>query len=180
MSQATAHRLVIEKMAKRHIEAVRAIDRLCYSAPWSAATWRYELSETTRHHVVARVDDMIVGHAGLLFVLDEVHVTTVAVHPDRQGTGIATRLVSDLLAVALGFGSVSATLEVRATARRTQRLYARFGFQPAGMRRRYYTNPVDDALVMWLHDLQSDEVGRRLSAVQEGFDHTTGPGEARP
>ncbi len=180
MNQTTAHGLVVEKMARRHIEAVRAIDRLCYSAPWSAATWRNELSESTRHHVVAAAGDLIVGHAGLLFVLEEVHVTTVAVHPDHQGTGIATRLVSDLLAVAIGAGSESATLEVRATARRTQRLYARFGFQPAGMRRRYYTNPVDDALVMWLHELQGDEVGRRLSEVREELVRTAGPGEARP
>jgi len=166
MTQITVSKLVIEKMAHRHIDSIRAIDRVCYSSPWSASTWRNELSESTRHHIVGRINDTIVGHAGLLFVLEEVHVTTVAVQPDHQGVGIATRLVSELLDVAVGAGSEAATLEVRASARRTQGLYARFGFQPAGVRRRYYTDPVDDAVVMWLHELQSDELGLRLATVR--------------
>ena len=76
---------VLEVMAGRHIDAVRGIDDLCYSRPWSAATWRNEVGERTRHHLVARDRDTVVGHAGILFVLDEVHITTVAVHPDRRG-----------------------------------------------------------------------------------------------
>jgi len=177
MTQITASRLVIEKMANRHIDSIRAIDRLCYSSPWSAATWRNELSEATRHHVVGRIDDTIVGHAGLLFVLEEVHVTTVAVHPDHQRARIATRLVSALLDVAVGAGSEAATLEVRASARRAQRLYARFGFRPAGVRRSYYTHPVDDAVVMWLHELQSNEVGVRLATVRAELTATPSTGE---
>lgn len=178
MTATALNDLVIEKMVIRHIDSIRAIDKLCYSSPWSAATWRRELSESTRHHLVARVDETVVGHAGLLFVLDEVHVTTVAVHPDRQGAGIATRLVCELLKAAVDSGSTSATLEVRALERRTQRLYARFGFLPAGTRRRYYSDPEDDALVMWLSDLQNVDVSRRLSMVQAELALTSPIGEA--
>ncbi len=161
---------VIEPMAARHIDIVRAIDARCYSSPWGSATWRNELSENTRWHVVARLGDEVIGHAGLLIALDEVHVTTVAVHPDHQGAGHATRMVLHLLDHARAIGGGSATLEVRAQARRTQRLYARFGFTPAGVRQRYYTNPSDDAIIMWLHELQSPEVGERLEAVRRDLE----------
>ena len=83
-------------MAGRHLEQVRAIDELVYPNPWSAGTWRRELSADDRLHVIAHCADVVAGHAGLLFVLEEVHVTTVAVHPDRQGEGIGTRLLEEL------------------------------------------------------------------------------------
>lgn len=156
----------IEPMTARHIDVVRAIDARCYSSPWGVATWRNELSESTRIHVVARRGEEIIGHAGLLVVLDEIHVTTVAVHPDHQGEGFATRMVIHLLEHARKLGGATATLEVRSQARRTQRLYARFGFQPAGVRRNYYSAPVDDAIIMWLHDLQGPDTGERLGLIR--------------
>lgn len=159
----------IVEMAGRHIPAVRAIDERAYPNPWSAATWRRELTDDTRHHVVA-IDESsrpatVVGHAGLLFVLDEVHVTTVAVHPDAEGRGIATRMLLVLLAEARARGAAAATLEVRASHRRTQRLYGRFGFHPVGVRRGYYSAPSDDAIVMWLDELGSEAITERLVSI---------------
>lgn len=151
-------------MAPRDVEAVRAIDVAVYANPWSVSTWRKELSGADRRHLVAIDGHEVVGHAGLLFVLDEAHVTTVAVRPDREGEGIATRLLADLLDDARRHGSTAATLEVRAADRRPQRLYGRFGFQPAGVRRGYYTNPDDDGIVMWLPDLQSEAAGARIAS----------------
>jgi [ribosomal protein S18]-alanine N-acetyltransferase len=145
--------LRIDPMAGRHINAVCDIDRSAYPNPWSATTWRRELAASDRLHLVAIDDDLLVGHAGLLFVLDEAHVTTVAVDPARQGEGIASRLLVALLSEARDHGSTAATLEVRAAHLRPQRLYGRFGFRPVGVRRAYYSAPVDDAVVMWLHDL---------------------------
>ena len=85
--------VVIEPMAGRHIEAVMAIDRRCYSQPWSAATWRDELAADNRTHLVARVDDRVVAHAGSLLIVDELHITTVATDPDAEGRGHGTRLL---------------------------------------------------------------------------------------
>ena len=161
--------LVIEPMRGRHVTAVEAVDAQCYSRPWSNATWRRELAGTDRLHLVGRVGDTVVGHAGLLWVMDEVHITTVAVHPDREGEGIGTRLVVALLESAGADGARSATLEVRAADRRTQRLYGRLGFQPAGIRADYYSSPTDDAVVMWLHELGSAPVVERLAAVRAIF-----------
>jgi ribosomal-protein-alanine N-acetyltransferase len=157
-------------MRPRDIEPVRAIDEVAYPNPWSTATWRKELAAADRLHLVAidsgAVDgDAVVGHAGLLFVLDEVHVTTVASADGREGEGIATALLVQLLTAARDHGATSATLEVRSADQRPQRLYSRFGFRPAGVRRDYYHDPADDGIVMWLHDLDGRVVADRLAEL---------------
>jgi ribosomal-protein-alanine N-acetyltransferase len=98
-------------------------------------------------------------------VLDEAHVTTVAVKSEQEGRGIASTLLVQLLAAARRHGSLSSTLEVRAADRRPQRLYSRFGFQPGGVRPGYYSAPTDDAIIMWLHDLDSDDIRDRIDRV---------------
>ncbi|MDW3220797.1 MAG: ribosomal protein S18-alanine N-acetyltransferase [Acidimicrobiales bacterium] len=157
--------LRIEPMRARHIDAVRAVDEAVYPNPWSVDTWRKELGGADRHHLVVIDDDRLVAHAGLLFVLDEAHVTTVAVLPDRQSEGIATALLLALLTEARRHGSAAATLEVRAADERPQQLYARFGFRPVGARKGYYSDPDDDGIVMWLTDLQSDETASRFAGL---------------
>ena len=170
--------LRFEPMKPRDIDAVRAIDEVAYPNPWSVATWRKELAAADRLHLVALDHDEVVGHAGLLFVLDEVHVTTVATAATREGEGIATALLVRLLDAARQHGAGSATLEVRASDTRPQRLYGRFGFRPAGVRRGYYKDPADDGLVMWLHDLTSDEVAARLAELVPPAERTaTATGE---
>lgn len=163
-------------MAGRDIDAVRAIDEVAYPNPWSVATWRKELAAADRFHLVAVDGERVVGHAGLLFVLDEAHVTTVATAADREGEGIATALLVRLLEAAREHGAASATLEVRAADRRPQRLYGRFGFRPAGVRRNYYHDPTDDGIVMWLHDLAGDDTTTRLRELAIA-PRTTAPGE---
>ena len=158
--------LAVRRMRYPDIEAVGLIDAGAYSRPWSAATWRRELGDSQRHHLVAMVDGAIIGHAGVLFVAEEAHVTTVAVMPDQQGRGVATLLVLDLLDETRSRGVDSATLEVRATDRRAQRIYSRIGFAPAGIRRRYYSEPIDDAVIMWLSDLSSARVAQRHEPIR--------------
>jgi len=166
--------LLLAPMAPRDIEAVRAIDEDAYPNPWSVVTWRKELATADRLHLVAVDGDAVVGHAGLLFVLEEVHVTTVATAAGREGEGIATALLVQLLTAAREHGSRAATLEVRAADQRPQRLYGRFGFRPAGMRRNYYQDPPDDGIVMWLHDLDGDAVADRLAELTALSEPTAG------
>ena len=161
--------LAVRRMRHPDIDAVRDIDKIVYSRPWSTATWRHELGDTRRHHLVATRADEIVGHAGVLFVADEAHVTTVAVTPPDQGRGVATLLVLDLLDETVTRGVESATLEVRAADRRTQRIYSRIGFAPAGIRKRYYSDPVDDAVIMWLSELGSARLAERLEPIRSAI-----------
>lgn len=144
--------LVLRRMKHHDIDSVLVIDEVAYSRPWSAQTWRHELADPQRHHLVATQDAEVIGHAGMLIVVDQAHLTTVAVAPASQGAGVATALVLELLDEARALGIAEATLEVRASDRRAQRMYSRIGFAPAGIRRRYYTDPVDDAIVMWRSD----------------------------
>ncbi len=153
-------------MTSSHVDSVMAIDSRVYARPWSRSMWIKEIEDAGRPHLVALDGSEVVGHAGSMYALDEVHLTTVAVLPERQGEGIASDLVLALLDQAVRAGSSAATLEVRAADRRTQRLYSRFGFAPAGVRRGYYTTPSDDGIIMWLADLQSPELARRLDEIR--------------
>lgn len=157
--------IAIEPMAPRHIDAVVALDERRYSRPWSANQWRTELDADDRTHLIARADRVLIGHAGSLRLLDELHITTVAVDAEHTGQGHATRLCIELLRRGIESGATAATLEVRAQAHRTQRLYARLGFAPAGIRARYYDRPTDDAVIMWLHDLDQPAALERLDRV---------------
>jgi len=158
--------LAVRRMRIEDVEAVRAIDDEVYSRPWSVSIWRQELSDPQRHHLVATVAGAVVGQTGALFATDEVHVTTVAVDPGHQGRGVGTLLVLDLLDEASARGFEAVTLEVRSADRRAQRIYTRLGFAPAGLRRRYYSDPVDDAIVMWLTDLTGQNLSDRLDPIR--------------
>ncbi|MEO0495345.1 MAG: ribosomal protein S18-alanine N-acetyltransferase [Actinomycetota bacterium] len=163
----------IEPMAGRHIEAVMAIDGVSHSRQWSAAAWRKELAGADRNHLVVVDDRTVVAHAGTLQLLDELHVTNVATHPEHRGRGHATRLLVDLLRAGAAAGATAATLEVRAADRATHRVYARLGFAPAGIRPGYYSAPTDDALIMWLDDLRSPASQARINEVAAAA--ATGP-----
>lgn len=173
MGQAVTPTIEIVAMAPRDIPAVVALDEQVYPNPWSVATWRKELAAPDRFHLVAFTEDgagpSVVGHAGLLFMLDEAHVTTVAVHPDHGGRGLGSRLLLRLLDEATLEQAAAATLEVRAADRRTQRIYGRFGFRPAGIRSGYYSKPTDDAVVMWLHELCAEPAQLRLDELREAL-----------
>jgi ribosomal-protein-alanine N-acetyltransferase len=101
-----------------------------------------------------------------MFVVDEAHVTTLSVHPDHQGERIGTRLLAVLVREALDRETKALTLEVRATNEPAKALYARFGFAPAGIRRNYYAEVGEDALIMWAHDIDGAAYAERLTAIE--------------
>lgn len=150
----TANRtLTVRQLRRRDLDAAMAIERVSYPKPWSEATFRSELDRVRggdREYLAATIGRQLVGYAGLLFTLDDAHVTNVAVHPDHRRRGIARRLLAELGWIAHRHGSTAMTLEVRVTNAAAQALYEEFGFEVAGTRPRYYEN-TDDALVMWRH-----------------------------
>jgi len=164
--------IAIELMEAGHVDAVMRIDAQVYSTPWSLALWDRELSDPDRVHLVAIAGGAVVGHGGIMHVLDEVHVSTVAVYPSSQGKGIASQLMVALLDSAVEAGARAATLEVRAANRVAQRLYSRFGFAPGGVRRGYYSQPTDDGIIMWLPDLESPEWRQRMDRLRTQFNHS--------
>jgi ribosomal-protein-alanine N-acetyltransferase len=107
-----------------------------------------------------------VAYGGLMFAVDEAHVTNIAVAPEVQRRGFARRMLLRLANVAVERGFTALTLEVRVSNTAAQAMYRQFGFAPAGIRQRYYEN-TEDALVMWVHDIDSPEYRARLNAIAE-------------
>ncbi|MBP91025.1 MAG: ribosomal-protein-alanine N-acetyltransferase [Acidimicrobiaceae bacterium] len=158
--------VVLRQMGEADVHAVTAIDEMVFVRPWSTGFLRDQVLGTdTRFHVVAEAGGEVVGHAGLAVVADEGHVTTVAVHPTAQGTGIGCLLLAELCRRSVSLDLVAMTLEVRASNVPARGLYARFGFAPSGVRPGYYSDNDEDALVMWVHDIDDPSFMERVEAA---------------
>jgi ribosomal-protein-alanine N-acetyltransferase len=190
--------VVVEPMRLEDIDAVLAIDRLSFPLPWSASSYRYELTQNSHSYffvalaspssAAARaswrarlatlfkgsaepeaVQRLVVGYAGFWYIVDEAHISTIAVHPAWRGQGVGEQLLTGLLERALDLHAVKSTLEVRVTNDRAQNLYRKYGFEEVGRRRRYYRDNGEDALLMTaeLHADYRDTL-RRLLAQPRG------------
>jgi ribosomal-protein-alanine N-acetyltransferase len=141
---------VLERMRWWHIEELLPIERQLFGEePWTARTFWSELGQLdTRHYLVALDEGMVVGYAGLCAYPDEAFVQTMAVAPRAQGEGLGAQLLQALLDEAARRRKTTVSLEVRADNDTAQRLYQRFGFRRAGVRRGYYQPSGTDAVVM--------------------------------
>ncbi|HAQ23213.1 MAG TPA: ribosomal-protein-alanine N-acetyltransferase [Acidimicrobiaceae bacterium] len=162
MITVVAAQVLIRAMSAADVPAVRALDALVQPSPWSEEFLREQLVDTaSRTLLVAEgPDGSQVGHAALVVLADEGHVTSIAVDPAHQRSGIGSRILAALCRDALARGLSALTLEVRASNSAAIGLYRQFGFAPAGVRPRYYVDPdglTEDALVLWIHDM-SDPV----------------------
>lgn len=161
-------------MRRRHLRSVLRIEAQVYPRPWSLALFMSELGlRNTRSYIVARVDGIVVGYAGLMLTGEDAHVTTIAVDPAWHRHKIGSRMLVNLAREAVGRGSRNLTLEVRVSNHGAQDLYRRFGFKPAGIRKNYYQETNEDALVMWCEDIDTPEYRRRLDELEAGIPGTT-------
>ena len=161
-----ASRLEVGRMRRRHLRGVMAIERQVYARPWSPNLFVAEMNEpSNRCYLVARADRIVVGYGGLICYGDEAHITNIAVDPQKHRLGVGTRLLHDLVAEAIVMGGHAVSLEVRVTNWGAQRLYGRFGFRPVGIRRNYYQELHEDALIMWTDDIRKKSYAARLAAI---------------
>jgi ribosomal-protein-alanine N-acetyltransferase len=167
---AAAAPVVVTPMRRRHLRQVLRIDHQVYPRPWSLGLYLGELATTDgRSYVIARQGPQVVGYAGLMVLAGDAHVTTVAVAPAHQRQGLATRLMLVMARDAVALGAARITLEVRASNQGAQRLYSRFGFAPAGVRKAYYVDNREDAVIMWAIDVDSDTYAERLARIEDGL-----------
>lgn len=158
--------LRIEPMRRRHLRGVLRVEAHNEHRPWSLGLFMSELRMgEARVYAVALVDQRVVGFAGELFSGDDAHVTTIAVHPDWRRRGIGARLLHVLADQAVRRGMTALTLEVRAGNEAAQALYRRFGFEAAGVRRNYYSDLGEDAVIMWASDIGSAAYAERLESI---------------
>ena len=170
----------VQPMRRRHLRSVLRIEQQVYPRPWSSSLFMSELAlQATRAYFVARVGRDLVGYAGLMMTLDEAHVTTIAVDPKRHRNKIGTRLLLVLVREALARGATAITLEVRMSNVGAQDLYRRFGFAPVGVRKNYYQEVNEDALVMWADDVDQPEYAALLDSIERMLPGATVVDEGR-
>lgn len=132
------------------IPQVQLVERKCFTTPWSRSIF---ISEVTRNdnavYLVAEVGELIVGYVGIWIILDEGHITNIGVHPDFQRQGIGRGLMDHITVAATLRGVTAMTLEVRVSNYAAQALYNQLGFVPSGIRKQYYQDDKEDALIMW-------------------------------
>jgi ribosomal-protein-alanine N-acetyltransferase len=173
VEQAESPDIEISRMRRRHLRGIMAIERQVYPRPWSPSLFVSEMTTgRNRAYLVALDGRSVIGYAGLISYGDEAHVTTIAVDPEYQRLKIGTRLLYELVQESLDLGARAVSLEVRVTNWGAQRLYGRFGFRPVGVRRNYYQETNEDALVMWTDDIRTTEyhelLDRIIDEVPEG------------
>jgi [ribosomal protein S18]-alanine N-acetyltransferase len=141
---------VIGPMTPADLDQVDEIERHSFKNPWPARVFLEELERAWARVDVARAGAGVVGFCNYWLVKDEVHLLAIATHPDRRRGGVGAALLEHLLAKATATQSALVTLEVRKSNRPAIALYERYGFAPVGVRRGYYAEDGEDALVMTL------------------------------
>jgi [ribosomal protein S18]-alanine N-acetyltransferase len=149
--------LRFERLQEAHIAAILDIEREVNTAPWSEKSFRNELTHPHGYFLVALSEGNPVGYGGFWMVIDEAHITTVAVSPAHQRKGIGRRLMLELLEEAKRRGMSCSTLEVRSGNEPAIKLYEDLGYVAAARRKAYYPDNKEDAVVMWLHNLETWE-----------------------
>ena len=139
----------IRFMRLKDVDAVAAIEQATFARPWSRDSFRRELTgNAVARYLVAEENGEILGYAGAWVILDESHITNIAVREDARGRGLGKRLTAELLQVLANLGACYATLEVRVSNLRAQNLYKGLGFVSVGKRKRYYEDNNEDAYLM--------------------------------
>lgn len=137
------------------LTGVLEVEAESFTNPWTREMYAWELQNRAVCHiyVLRTADCRVAGFCAFWLVVDEIHINNVAVRPIYRGRGFGTALLRRVFVEARRLGARRATLEVRASNHEAQRLYSRLGFAPAGVRRRYYSNPVEDAVILWREDV---------------------------
>ena len=168
--------VVIRPMRVSDIEPVSKIERNSFTTTWNAQAYVTELSNPAAAYSVAVVGDRnagterVIGYGGLWVIMDEAHITTIAVVPDFRGRHIGDRLLCRMLGTAIEKGATRATLEVRSGNEVGIGLYKKYGFVWAAIRKGYYADNNENADIMWIHDMTTPEWQRQFADNRAALD----------
>lgn len=147
--------VAVNLMDENDIDGVLDVSSLSFSLPWSKESYIQELNNPLAHYFIAKVDSKVIGFVGTWIILDESHITNIAVHPNYRKQGVASKLLEALLKYCKSKGCIAYTLEVRASNKNAQELYLKHGFKKDGIRKGYYEDNKEDAILMWLRESES-------------------------
>ena len=164
-------RVILGEMRLEDIPRVREIEQMSFRTMWPRDAYTHELRDNRlASYMIARVEKDIVGYAGMWVIMDEAHITTIAVDPIHRGQHIGERLLVVLIDSALDKGARWMTLEVRTSNAAAQALYHKYLFREIGIRKGYYSDNREDALVMWTGNLREVEFQRKYTELKKALD----------
>lgn len=136
---------------EKDIDQIVHIERKSFTVPWPKEAF-YQDILTNRYalYLLMEEKDVVIGYCGVWIVLDEAHITNIAVLPEYRGKKLGERLLKKMMEIAREAGAETMTLEVRVSNIPARSLYKKLGFQEGGIRKNYYTDNQEDALVMWV------------------------------
>ena len=145
--------LEIREFNINDIEELYEVELTSFTDPWSKESFKDELNNEIAHYLVGSINNKVVAYIGAWFILDEANITNVAVKADFRRQKIAKQLITAFIVLAKKHQITSITLEVRASNIPAQSLYQQFGFEKQGLRKRYYADNNEDAIIMWLRNI---------------------------
>lgn len=147
----TTNNLKIKDMSLEDLDQIMILEKACFSVPWTRDAFENEITKNMlAHYIVLIEDDVIVGYGGVWYVMDEGHITNVAIHPDYRKKGYGKVLVYEMMKRAIEGNLRQMTLEVRVSNVPAIKLYEKMGFESVGIRPKYYSDNHEDAMIMWL------------------------------
>jgi [ribosomal protein S18]-alanine N-acetyltransferase len=138
----------------KYIDDILNISMLSFPVSWSKDSIEKELDNSFARYVVALIDNIVIGFGGMWVVIDEAHITNIAVHPEYRTFGVGSMLLEALIDICKLEGCSAMTLEVRRSNFKAQGLYNKYGFLQEGLRKGYYEDNKEDAIIMWKRNLQ--------------------------
>lgn len=143
--------IAVYPMTFPDLDGVMEVERLSFLTPWSREAFASELLQTYTVYLVAKAAGKVIAFGGMHVVWEDSHVTNVAVHPLWRGKGLGERMMLELIDRAIAKGAIRMTLEVRVSNTTARNLYEKLGFitKPGAIRKGYYTDTGEDAVIMW-------------------------------
>lgn len=137
-----------------HIDGIVTIENMSFKTPWTRDAFAYEFTRNKcARYIVILSDGMVAAYGGMWLMIDEAHITNIAVHPEFRGAGIGNLLVENMVKLAKDEGASAMTLEVRRNNIPAINLYKKYGFIEAAIRKGYYQDTKEDAIIMWKYDI---------------------------
>ena len=158
---------LVREMGSGDLDQVMELEKATFTMPWSREVFVDEMQFPGRSYLVAEYAGRVVGYGGLMVVGENAHINTLATVRPAPIPAIGSRLMLSLVARGLEGGAGHMTLEVRASNRRAQDFYRKFGLAPVGVRKHYYQD--DDALIMWAHDIRGTAYRGELDRIEEAL-----------
>lgn len=146
--------MLIREMTVADLDEVYQIEQETFSVPWSKASFLESIANPDNYYLVAIIDESIVAYCGYWGVVGEGHIYNVAVKNSTRRQGVGYRMLEELINRATSRGITSLTLEVRQSNVSAMHLYKKLGFTEVGIRKDFYTKPLEDAIIMWRYPIQ--------------------------